>query len=74
MHRTLPILLLAAIALGQHYLTTIWSSDPNEIMARMLTVSEGRQLQEDLNRWRFTDEPSHLTPIRVHGGIGPGGP
>ena len=50
----------------------IYSSDPNRRMQQMLTISEGlRQIQDEWDRFWFTDQPSHLTPIRVHGGIGP---
>jgi len=50
----------------------IWSSDPNRRMQQMLNVSEGlRQIEDTWDRFWFTDQPSHLTPITVHGGIGP---
>jgi hypothetical protein len=50
----------------------IYSSDPNRRMTQMLNISEGfRQIEDTWDRFWFTDQPSHLTPIRVHGGIGP---
>ena len=76
MQRVLAFMFVAALALGNTgCLINIWSPDPNERMAQMLNVSEGlRQIKDEWNRFWFTDQPSHLTPIRVHGGIGPGGP
>lgn len=47
-----------------------YSSDPNERMQQLLYQSE--DLRQFKNQWRkfwFNDQPSHLTPERVHGGI-----
>ena len=50
----------------------MWSSDPNERLDQMLNVSEDlRQIKGEWNRFWMIDQPSHLTPIRVHGGLGP---
>ena len=50
----------------------IWSSDPNIRMDQLLNASEDlRQIRGEWSRFWFTDQPSHLTPIRVHGGVGP---
>ena len=49
-----------------------YSSDPNERMQEMLNESENmRQLRTEWRRFWMIDQPSHLTPIRVHGGVGP---
>lgn len=49
--------------------------DPNERMAQLLHTSEGSgQVKDHWDRSWHTKQPAHLTPIRVHGGIGPGGP
>ena len=49
----------------------IWSSDPNTRMEQMLNASEDlRQIEYEWRRFWFTDQPSHLTPVRVHGGLG----
>jgi len=49
-----------------------YSSDPNERMQQMLNQSEDlRQVRKEWNRFWMNDQPSHLTPDRVHGGIGP---
>ena len=51
----------------------IWSSDPNIRMGELLNVSEDlRQMHGEYRRFWMIDQPSHLTPIRVHGGVGPG--
>lgn len=50
----------------------IYSADPNVRMEQLLFQSEDlRQMENEWRRFWFTDQPSHLTPIRVHGGIGP---
>jgi hypothetical protein len=47
-----------------------YSSDPNIRMQQMLYQSEDlRQMQNEWRRFWFNDQPSHLTPERVHGGI-----
>ncbi|MBX9680408.1 MAG: hypothetical protein K2X38_16745 [Gemmataceae bacterium] len=51
-----------------------YSSDPNVRMDQLLNQSEDlRQIQGEWRRFWMNDQPSHLTPIRVHGGVGPGG-
>jgi hypothetical protein len=48
----------------------IYSSDPNRRMHELLNQSEDlRQIEYEWERFWFTDEPSHMTPERVHGGI-----
>ncbi|MFO0864030.1 MAG: hypothetical protein U0744_05145 [Gemmataceae bacterium] len=50
-----------------------YSSDPNIRMDQLLNDSENlRQIQGEWRRFWMNDQPSHLTPIRVHGGVGPG--
>jgi hypothetical protein len=47
-----------------------YSSDPNRRMVELLNVSEDlRQIELEWERIWFKDQPSHLTPERVHGGI-----
>lgn len=49
-----------------------YSSDPNERMEEMLNESENlRQIRGEWRRFWMIDQPSHLSPIRVHGGVGP---
>jgi hypothetical protein len=70
------LLLLGLVALfgfaSTGCILNIYSSDPNRRMQQLLNISEGlRQIEDEWDRFWFTDQPSHLTPIRVHGGIGP---
>jgi len=73
MRRLLLVGLAAFLGLSSTgCILNIYSSDPNRRMQQMLNISEGlRQIQDEWDRFWFTDQPSHLTPIRVHGGIGP---
>ena len=70
-------LLLLAAVLGLTCANTgcilnMYSSDPNERMQQMLNQSEDlRQMRKEWARFWMVDQPSHLTPDRVHGGIGP---
>jgi hypothetical protein len=51
-------------------LINIYSSDPNRRMHELLNQSEDlRQIELEWERFWFTDQPSHMTPERVHGGI-----
>ena len=50
----------------------MWSSDPNTRLHEELNVSEDlRQAQKEWERFWMIDQPSHMTPTRVHGGIIP---
>lgn len=50
----------------------IWSSDPNTRIEQLIYASEDlRQIEGEWRRFWFTDQPSHMTPVRVHGGVGP---
>jgi hypothetical protein len=47
-----------------------YSADPNRRIADLLKQSEDLiQIENDWDRIWFTDQPSHLTPERVHGKI-----
>jgi hypothetical protein len=67
-------LLLAALAVivgsNTGCLINAYSSDPNRRIVELLNQSEDlRQIEYEWERIWFTDQPSHLTPERVHGGI-----
>ncbi len=48
-----------------------YSSDPTIRLEQNLNHSEDlRQMQGEISRFWMNDQPSHLTPIRVHGGVG----
>ncbi len=50
-----------------------YSSDPNTRMSQLMNQSEDlRQVEREWHRIWMNDQPSHLTPIRIHGGIAPG--
>ena len=68
-------LVVATIALGEgcapvplpHY-----AAYPPKRAEELLTDSENLRLAgDDWERFWFLDQPSHLTPFRTHGGLGP---
>ena len=71
MRRSLLWTLVAALVLGNAgCFLNIYSSDPNQRILQLLNNSEDlRQIEYEWKRIWFTDQPSHLTPERVHGGI-----
>jgi len=49
-----------------------YSSDPLVRMEQMMIDSENlRQMHDEWRRFWMNDQPSHLTPYRIHGGVGP---
>jgi hypothetical protein len=47
-----------------------YSADPNLRMTALINQSEDlRQIEQEFSRFWFTDQPSHMTYERVHGGI-----
>ena len=71
MRRLLLLTAVAGLALGSTgCFINIYSSDPNRRMRELLNNSEDlRQIEAEWERFWFTDQPSHMTPERVHGGI-----
>ncbi len=71
MRRFLTLGMFAGFVLGNAgCFINIYSSDPNRRMHELLNTSEDlRQIEYEWERIWFTDEPSHMTPERVHGGI-----
>ena len=66
----LAVLTMALVLSNSGCLINIYSSDPNERIKELLNNSEDlRQIQYEWQRIWFTDQPSHLTPERVDGGI-----
>lgn len=58
------------LALSSGCVLNQYSSDPNTRMQQLLHQSEDlRQIEAEWRRFWFNDQPSHLTPERVHGGI-----
>jgi hypothetical protein len=71
MRRVLLLVAAAGVILGQAgCFINIYSSNPNRRILELLNNSEDlRQIEYEWERIWFTDQPSHLTPERVHGGI-----
>jgi len=71
MRRLLMAAIVAVMGLSSTgCLLTIYSSDPNTRIAQLLNNSEDlRQIEYEWQRIWFTDQPSHMTPERVHGGV-----
>ncbi|HMC64535.1 MAG TPA: hypothetical protein VKI65_06325 [Gemmataceae bacterium] len=68
------LLLLAAVAgiglANTGCLINAYSSDPNRRVHQLLNNSEDlRQIENEWERIWFMDQPSHMTPERVHGGM-----
>ncbi len=63
-------LVWALIGTNSGCMLNIWSDDPVRRARQLLVVSEGlRQIEDEWERIWFLNQPSHLTPYRVHGGI-----
>jgi hypothetical protein len=71
MRRWLFSLTVAGVVLSNSgCFLNIYSSDPNRRMRQLLNTSEDlRQIENEWDRIWFTDQPSHMTPERIHGGI-----
>jgi hypothetical protein len=71
MRRVFFLIAAAALTLSNTgCLINIYSADPNRRMNELLNTSEDlRQIEYEWERIWFTDQPSHMTPERVHGGI-----
>ncbi len=71
MRRFVLLAVVGAVAVANvGCLAPAYSSDPNERTHELINQSEDlRQIRYEWERIWFTDQPSHLTPERVHGGI-----
>jgi hypothetical protein len=71
MRRFVLLAVVGAVAVANAgCLIPAYSSDPNERTHELINQSEDlRQIRYEWERIWFTDQPSHLTPERVHGGI-----
>ena len=71
MRRIFLLTAMAGLVLGNTgCLINAYSSNPNTRMVELLNQSEDlRQIEYEWQRIWFVDEPSHMTPERVHGGI-----
>jgi hypothetical protein len=74
MWRRFLILAVLAVVLipGSGCMVNQYSSDPLIRMEENMIDSENlRQMHDEWRRFWMNDQPSHLTPYRVHGGVGP---
>lgn len=70
MRRGILVMLAASVLMNVGCFLNIYSSDPTRRIFELLNTSEDlRQVEYEWERIWFTDQPSHLTPERVHGGI-----
>ena len=71
MRRVLLLLAVSGLVLSNSgCFLNIYSSDPNRRIQELMNVSEDlRQIEYEWERIWFVDQPSHMTPERVHGGI-----
>lgn len=68
------LVFLAVIAAGltgsTGCLMNQYAADPNVRMEQLINQSEDqRQIGEFWRRFWHNDQPSHLTPARIHGGV-----
>jgi hypothetical protein len=74
MRRLLLVLSACCVLSSTGCFLNAYSSDPNKRMIQLLNQSEDlRQIEDEWARFWMNDQPSHLTPERVHGGVGIGG-
>jgi hypothetical protein len=70
MRRSLFGLLAALVLCNAGCFLNAYSSDPNIRINQLLNQSEDlRQIEQEFMRFWFTDQPSHMTYDRIHGGI-----
>jgi hypothetical protein len=71
--RTWPLLAIAGLTLSNvGCFLNQYPSDKNDRMDVLMVQSENlRQIQGEWRRFWLNDQPSHLTPDRVDGGIAP---
>ncbi len=66
----LAILAAGALATNTGCLIPIYSADPARRAQQLIFTSEDLRLfLDEWERIWFLDQPSHLTPLRTHGGI-----
>jgi len=71
MRRFLQLVFLAAcVSSTVGCFLPIYSARPEKRVQQMLYTSEDlRNLVAEWERFWFLDQPSHMTPLRTHGGI-----
>ena len=71
MRRTLQLIILAVcLSTSVGCFLPIYSARPERRVQQLLFTSEDlRMIVDEWERFWFLDSPSHLTPLRTHGGI-----
>lgn len=71
MRRLLWMAVAGVVLMNTGCLINLYSSNPVRRMNQLLVQSEDlRQIEYEVDRIMFVDQPSHLTPERIHGGVG----
>jgi hypothetical protein len=71
MRRLLLLVVLATGLLNAGCLLNAYPADPQRRMMVLMNQSENlRQIEYEMERFWMVDQPSHLTPERVNGGVG----
>lgn len=69
------LLIVGALAIGEGCAPVPlprYAAYPPKRVEELLTDSENlRQAGDEWERFWFLDQPSHMTPFRTHGGLGP---
>jgi len=71
MRRALQLIILAVcLSTSVGCFLPIYSARPERRVQQLLFTSEDlRMIVDEWERFWFLDSPSHLTPLRTHGGI-----
>jgi hypothetical protein len=70
MFRRFALLLVVGLGFAGTGCINQYSSDPVIRMEQHINESEGyRQMSDFWRRFWFNDQPSHMVPERIHGGI-----
>jgi hypothetical protein len=71
MRRVLFLAIAATGLLNVGCLVNAYPSNPERRTMVLINQSENlRQIEYEMERFWMVDQPSHLTPERVHGGVG----
>ena len=71
MRRVLYLAVVATGLLNAGCLLNAYPSNPERRTMVLMNQSENlRQIEAEMEKFWMVDQPSHLTPERVHGGVG----